>query len=778
MKEMILLMGSNLRRAKGQTISIGVLVLFASVMLNLWLMLSTDYKQNFEREHDRLHAGHVTLAVDDGSGGMREFLTEINEKDSRMEELSLTPAMHMAGLFSHNGGEISSEFVILAKEQAVSRRVGRAEIVEEGRSASGVYMPVLYKSKDVEIGKQVEISIGSRRMTYTVCGFFNSVMAGSHNCNMCEVILTEDKYQELKESGAAPEAALCSVRLKDKSESEDYETMLKNAVSGSYPAVRMVSNSYALVSQSRYISQMVCSGLLSAMAFFVLLIAVVVIASDIIHYIGENMKNLGALKAIGYRSRQLTGALLLQFAGISVVIAAVGAGLSYVFFPSLNQMMISQTGIPYQIRFLPLPFFASIGILGGSVLLAVLASSGRMKKIEPVAAFRQGMETHNFRRNRIALAETKLSLTFALALKTALLNLKHNFIVCITMLGLSLFVVFSGLMIENVIADIEPFRKLIIGETADTCINVNSAIEAEFLEEMKKNDQVEKAYLYTSAEVRHVGGIGLMATVCDDFAKVNHQEGVFEGRFPKYDNEIAVAAKYAGEKNLKLGDEIAVTSDGKEAKYLISGFTQTSNNLGKDCLLTRGGYERLGELMDASYYCNLTDGTNIDAFNLEVQKRYGSEVNKVINVDALVTGGASVYVELMKAIVTAVLVLSGIIIAFVLYLLVRTTLDSKRKDYGILKALGFTTGQLVLQTALFFMPAVVVSTVIGIVLCSFIINPLTGLFLRGIGIVKCTFTVPVWFVMAGGAGLIVFAFAAACLMSLRIRKIAPKELLI
>ena len=76
------------------------------------------------------------------------------------------------------------------------------------------------------------------------------------------------------------------------------------------------------------------------------------------------------------------------------------------------------------------------------------------------------------------------------------------------------------------------------------------------------------------------------------------------------------------------------------------------------------------------------------------------------------------------------------------------------------------------------MPAVVVSTVIGIVLCSFIINPLTGLFLRGIGIVKCTFTVPVWFVMAGGAGLIVFAFAAACLMSLRIRKIAPKELLI
>ena len=75
------------------------------------------------------------------------------------------------------------------------------------------------------------------------------------------------------------------------------------------------------------------------------------------------------------------------------------------------------------------------------------------------------------------------------------------------------------------------------------------------------------------------------------------------------------------------------------------------------------------------------------------------------------------------------------------------------------------------------MPAVVISTITGIVLCSFIINPLTGLFLRGIGIVKCTFTVPAGFAAAGGAGLIVFAFAAACLMSLQIRRITPKTLL-
>ncbi len=135
------------------------------------------------------------------------------------------------------------------------------------------------------------------------------------------------------------------------------------------------------------------------------------------------------------------------------------------------------------------------------------------------------------------------------------------------------------------------------------------------------------------------------------------------------------------------------------------------------------------------------------------------------------------YVSLMTAIVAGILILSAVIIAFVLYLLVRIMIRNKKKDYGILKALGFTTGQLILQTALSFMPAVILSTIVGTAACTLIINPLTALFLSSIGIVKCTFTVPVGFIAAAAAGLILFAFAAVCVLSLKIRKITPRELL-
>ncbi len=777
MNKYFLIARSNLRKAKGQAAAIIVLVLLAALTLNLWLMLSMDYKANFDRYHDKLNAEHVTLSVDGDKDEIREFLLQTLENDPRVSQYRLDSCLNMTGTFPYNNGQMNGWFVFLPKDDAVSRSIGKAEIVEEGGIASGVYLPVLYRSDDIQVGRQIELTIGSHTVEYTVCGFFNSIMMGSHNCTLTEIILTDDAYAELADLGYAPRATLCSIRMRNQADNLIFEADLRAAVSEKFPNILMASNCYDIVTQSRYISQSICSAVMSVMALFVLLIALVVIASNIINYIQVNLKNLGALKAAGYTSGQLICSLLLQFSGLTLLTAVVGSGLSYCLFPAVNAMMISQTGIPYAIRFLPLPFMISLLILGGTVAAAVWLAARRMKKIEPIVALRSGVQTHNFKRNHVPLEKTKLPLHLALALKTTLSGVKHNITVCITMLVLSLVVVFSGLMTENVIADFTPFLNLIAGETADSCININTQIEDNFLQAANADSRVEKVYLYNSVNVSHVGGAELLATLCDDFSEVNNQNVVFEGRFPKYDNEIAIAAKYAKEKGFTVGDEIEITANGKTEKYLICGFTQISNNLGRDCLLTRQGYERLGTLPNTSYYINLADGTDIDAFNEEMQETFAGDANAIINIKTTVESAGRVYISLMTIIVIAILVLSAIIIAFVLYLLVRTMLNNKMRDYGILKASGFTTMQLILQTAMSFMPAVILSTVVGLVISSLAINPLLSLFLSGIGIVKCTFAVPVGFIAVSGTGLIVFAFAASCLLSLKIRIITPKALL-
>lgn len=345
------------------------------------------------------------------------------------------------------------------------------------------------------------------------------------------------------------------------------------------------------------------------------------------------------------------------------------------------------------------------------------------------------------------------------------------------MLVLSLVVVFSGLMVENVIVDMQSFINLIVGETSDSCINVNAEIENEFLQMLNEDSRTKKVYLYHTVEVGHVGGIALVTNLSDDFSNVNNQSVCFEGRFPKYDNEVAIGAKYAKEKNLKIGDEITLTVDGNEVKYIISGFTQMANALGKDCLMTRSGYERMAKLRDLSYYINVSDGVDIDAFYLEVSQQFENNINYVVNSSLVLNATSIVYVSLMTIIVIAILVLSVIVVTFVLYLLVRTMLNNKKRDYGIMKALGFTTAQLVLQTAISFMPTVIFSMIVGLIVSSFIINPLLAIFLGGIGIVKCTFSIPIVFITVVGIGMILLSFAIVCLLSLKIKKISTKELI-
>ncbi len=207
MNRAILLAKSNLRRARGQTVSIAVLILLSAAMLNLWLMLAMDYKQNFDRCHDRLNAGHVTLALEGSPEETRPFLSRTLQ-DMGATQYGMEESLCMVGSFAYNGGEANTEMVFLEKEAALSSSVGRVELVEEGDESSGVYLPMLYKTGNIDIGKTIELKIGSNTVEYTVCGFFNSVMAGSHNCVLCELLLTQDQYRELKEK-AMPSEAHC-----------------------------------------------------------------------------------------------------------------------------------------------------------------------------------------------------------------------------------------------------------------------------------------------------------------------------------------------------------------------------------------------------------------------------------------------------------------------------------------------------------------------------------------------------------------------------------------
>ena len=128
-----------------------------------------------------------------------------------------------------------------------------------------------------------------------------------------------------------------------------------------------------------------------------------------------------------------------------------------------------------------------------------------------------------------------------------------------------------------------------------------------------------------------------------------------------------------------------------------------------------------------------------------------------------------------RSITTVMLVLmciiAAVVILLILFLMVRTLIYNKRKDYGIYKALGYTSGRLILQTAVSFMPTVALSVVIFSVVSYLIADPYMNMMTGSFGLVKCSFVII-------GAVLILLAFLFAVLQSLRIRRIEAYRMLI
>ncbi len=767
MSRNLLLARSNLRKARGQTIAIVVLVLLASIMMNLWLMLSVDYKANFDRTYDRLNDGHVTLRFK-ADDEVINFLKNKLDNSADVAEYCVTASVN------------NNNYVLIEKGAALSRKVGKFEIVEEGNCTSGIYLPVIFKGNEsyqYQIGDEYKMSTANdEEMVYMVCGFVNSATMGSVNCGICGYLLTEDKYNEFCDKYPNYKSVCVSIRLKDKFQSRKFREEMNDALMGKFPDLSIISNCYELLAVTRYVSQNICAAIISGMAFVIMLIALVVISSNVVNYIKENMQNLGALKAIGYTSRQLVSAQTAQFSGIAFASSVVGIVLSYTVFPYIVEMMDAQTGIPYSIKFLPFLCAITIVVIVGAVALAVYLSARGVKKIEPIIALRQGIATHSFKKNHVPLDKTSAPINFALALKTTLSGAKQNVTMCVTMLVLSLILVFAGVMYKNVILDIDSMLNMVLGETADYAVVVDKSDEEEFVREMQGDDRIEKCHQFSQDYVVHKG-VDLWVSFSDDFSKMNNTEYVIEGRFPKYANEAAVGAKYARDRGLKIGGEITLSNKGKSFTYLITGYTQFANSLGEDCLLTNEGFEKITDSYSIVNYINLKEGTDIDEFDNEICERFGDKIIGTDKIQRYINEFFSVYTSLVTAIVVVILVLSVLIILFVLYLLVRMLLGNKKRDYGILKALGYTTKQLVLQTALSFMPTIIIGVVVGITVSTFMINPLFTLLLGGIGIVKCTFEVPILFNVIAGAGLILTAFTAACLMSLKVKKIAPRALL-
>jgi putative ABC transport system permease protein len=122
-------------------------------------------------------------------------------------------------------------------------------------------------------------------------------------------------------------------------------------------------------------------------------------------------------------------------------------------------------------------------------------------------------------------------------------------------------------------------------------------------------------------------------------------------------------------------------------------------------------------------------------------------------------------------------VITAFIVVLILYFLVKVKILRERNVIGINKALGFTTGQLILHNNIALGTIILVSTVLGSALAVLTVNPLCIMMLSSVGISNANFIISPSLIGISIVLMEALTLITTTLVSVRIRKVNPRELM-
>ena len=117
------------------------------------------------------------------------------------------------------------------------------------------------------------------------------------------------------------------------------------------------------------------------------------------------------------------------------------------------------------------------------------------------------------------------------------------------------------------------------------------------------------------------------------------------------------------------------------------------------------------------------------------------------------------------------------IVIFVEILLVRSKIIREYRNYGINKAIGFTSGQLIVQTMISNIPAILLGVLAGSAVTRPVSSAVMSTALMFFGIEKIEADVPFYGLMITLIGILAVAMITSLACSLSIRKVEPIALI-
>ena len=171
------------------------------------------------------------------------------------------------------------------------------------------------------------------------------------------------------------------------------------------------------------------------------------------------------------------------------------------------------------------------------------------------------------------------------------------------------------------------------------------------------------------------------------------------------------------------------------------------------------------------------DSISNKRFTETVLERYGDSIVDTLDIDENIESQTRRYTGAVFAVLVIVLTITVLVVVMILYLVIKTMIIKRKKEFGVMKAVGYSTIQLMHQISIGFIPVMVTGVAIGGMLGYFFTNPMLSVLLSSAGVKRLDFTIHLPIILMICTGLLILAYIVSMFVSLNIKKISAYSLI-
>lgn len=767
MKNLIL---HNLNKAKGQFLSFGVVMIITAVILNCALVLLFQTSAAYDSLFEELNTADISVAAPAALSG-EALLHDIAALDGVLDTDVGEALFAQSTLQDFQNAEftMNTYFYRLSGTRKLTRHTvaGQTETTDE----MSVYIP-LYLSElgGYRTGEQIRYVIDGTEYAFTVKGIVNEMQYGNYGTGFIGLFLTDEAYDRLRTDEAFTPVREYLIRTEAHADLASVKNAVvtlfkeKNISALSVLDRRTTKDSRTMVSDTIVL-------FLAAFATLVLLVSIALSRFRIRNTIAEEISEMGVLKGIGYTSRMLKYSQVIPYLLVCGASLACGVALSYVPVPVIAHTLAVQSGFSYSPVFdVPAALITVVSILV-IVFVFTLQASGKIKKLEPVNAIRGTDPFRPAARNHFPLDSSRGSVRLNLLFKQTTVSAGRNILLFAVAYVMMILLAFTVILLYNVNFHPDNFLTTLSEELPDIRVQAKEEQYAA-LREMLQKENVNAVH-YGTVMAEYADG-SLPAIVCEDYALLEN-DIAYSGRHPQTADEIAIGSALADD--YAIGDRFRLSLHNQQYEYIVTGFIQSVNNNGLIAELTDTGYEKIAGSPLCSLNLYLPDDADVSLFVDKLNGEYGAYVTSVNNAAKESMSMQSMYSSLITIVAAFLVVIALLIILLILYCVLHSMIISLKTDFGIYKAMGFTSNQLMVQTVGSITPCIclgaLVSAISGILYLPVMYNGIFGV----IGAVKNNFEIPLYVLLGTAVILTTVTIVLGIILCRPVRRIEAYTLI-